>query len=266
MENMYIMKVAYDGRHRGFQSQPHGNTVCDHIMDALMECGYSYNKNSIVFHGGRTDKGVSAIGNFIITKLKGEPNLSHIYSKLKNKGIWILGYKKIDAIPKIEYRHYRYILPKLYGFNYDIDLMIQCSKKLIGTHSFHNLSKRDRSKEKSPIRTVYDIKINNCDHCFIIDIIGKSFLWNMVRKIIKVLSEVGMGNKPLNWVDDLLNKNHREGVPPVPPEGLILVESKTNIDYIYSSYVLNRYKREWMERYFKRVMKFEVCKNMIDSI
>ncbi|HIP84443.1 MAG TPA: tRNA pseudouridine(38-40) synthase TruA, partial [Methanothermococcus okinawensis] len=37
---MYILKVAYDGRHRGFQSQPHGNTVCDNILRALEECGY----------------------------------------------------------------------------------------------------------------------------------------------------------------------------------------------------------------------------------
>ncbi|AEH06165.1 tRNA pseudouridine(38-40) synthase TruA [Methanothermococcus okinawensis] len=263
---MYILKVAYNKHHYGFQTQPHKETVCDKIMDALKECNYLAN-DKIIFCGGRTDKGVSAIGNFIVVELSQEPILSHIYSKLKNKGIWIFGYKKIDTIPEVKYRHYRYILPIIPHIDeYNIDLMIEASKKLIGEHSFHNLSKKDRTKEKSPIRTIYDIKIEKNLYYITIDVIGKSFLWNMVRKIITALSEVGKENKPVGWIDELLCENHKGGVPPAPAEGLILMEAKTDIEYIYDKYVLNRFRREWMENYKKTTMKLGVCRNMMEFI
>jgi tRNA pseudouridine38-40 synthase len=258
---MYILKVAYNGNNYGFQSQPHKETVRDKIMDALKECNYLAN-DKIIFYGGRTDKGVSAIGNFIVVELNQEPVLSYIYSKLKNKGVWILGYNKVNTIPEVKYRHYRYILP---NDDYNIDLMKEASKKLIGTHSFHNLSKRDRTKEKSPIRTIYDINIYENPYYITIDVIGKSFLWNMVRKIITALSEIGKENKSIDWIDELLNENYKEGVAPAPAEGLILMDAKTDIKYIYDSYVLNRFKKEWMENYKKSIVKMGVCKNMMNN-
>jgi len=265
MEGMYILKVAYDGRHRGFQSQPHGNTVCDNILRALEECGYlSEDRRGIIFYGGRTDKGVSALGNFVVVHLKEEPKLSYIYSKLKDRGIWILGYRRIEEIPEVKYRHYRYILPR--DEDYNIDLMIEGSKKLLGTHSFHNLSKRDRSKEKSPIRSIYDIRISETDFYIVIDVIGKSFLWNMVRKIVTVLSEIGRNRREISWIDDLLDVNYRIGVPPAPPEGLILVEAKTDVEYIYDSYVVRRFWEDWGREYRRSVVRCGVSRSMLDLL
>jgi tRNA pseudouridine38-40 synthase len=256
---MYILKVAYDGRY-SFQSQPHRNTVVDVLMDALKECGYLKGEK-VIFSGGRTDKGVSALGNFIVVELNKEPILSFIYSKLRGKGIWVLGYREIDDIPRVKYRHYRYILP---NEGYDIELMREASKKLIGTHSFHNLSKKDRSKERSPIRTIYDIKIEANEYFITIDVIGESFLWNMVRKIVTALSYVGSGKKPVDWIDKLLDVNYREGVPPSPPEGLILIEAKVDVEYIYDDYVLRRFREEWEEEYKKSIMKIGICKSMLN--
>jgi len=265
MEGMYILKVAYDGRHRGFQSQPHGDTVCDKIIGALEECGYLIEgKKGILFYGGRTDRGVSALGNFVVVYLREEPKLSYIYSRLKNRGIWILGYRRIEEIPKVRYRHYRYILPG--DEDYNIDLMIEGAKKLVGTHSFHNLSKRDRSKEKSPIRRILDIRISQHDPYIVIDVIGESFLWNMVRKIVTVLSEIGRGRRDVSWIDRLLDVNHREGVPAAPPEGLILVEAKTDVEYIYDPYVVRRFREEWEEEYRRSVVRCGVSRSMVDLL
>jgi tRNA pseudouridine38-40 synthase len=87
----------------------------------------------------------------------------------------------------------------------------------------------------------------------------------MVRKIITALSEIGKENKSIGWIDELLNENHKEGVAPAPAEGLILMDAKTDIKYIYDSYVLNRFKKEWMENYKKSIVKMGVCKNMINN-
>ncbi len=260
---MYILKIAYDETHCGFQSQPHKNTVCDKIINALNESGYLTN-DKIIYYGGRTDKGVSAIGNFIVVELNKKPILSHIYSKLKNKGVWVLGYDEIDNIPKVQYRHYRYILPNISynGKIYNVESMKKASKKFIGTHSFHNLSKKDKSKKKNPIRTIYNINITRTPNYIVIDIVGKSFLWNMVRKMITVLSDIGLGKRPIDWIDELLDKNNRKGVAPAAAEGLILINAKTNVIYKYDEYVLTKFKKEWLERSLKYTTKMGVSNVM----
>jgi tRNA pseudouridine38-40 synthase len=260
---MYILKIAYDGRY-SFQKQPHKNTVCDVLMDTLEECNY-LNDGRIIYYGGRTDKGVSALGNFVVVDLKKEPILSHIYSKLKGKGVWVLGYQEIDEIPAVNYRHYRYILP---NEDHDIELMKKASKKLIGTHSFHNLSRKDKSKERDPIRTIYDIKLSENEYFITIDIVGKSFLWNMVRRMVSVLSKVGK-KEIENWeeyLDKILSKEHREGVSPAPAEGLILVDANVSLNYIYDNYVLKRFKEEWKETWRKSVMTMGICKTIDATI
>ncbi len=258
---MYILKIAYDGRY-SFQQQPHKQTVCDILLDTLEEIDFLA-KKKIIYSGGRTDKGVSALGNFVVVELKKEPILSYINAKLKDKGIWVLGYREIDKIPKVKYRHYRYILPNI---GYDLNAIKEGAKKMIGTHSFHNLSKRDRTKEKSPIRTICNIKISENEFYLTIDIIGESFLWNMVRKIVGALDLVGRGKKPVDWIDKLLDENYREGVPTFPPDGLILVEAKVDVDYIYDSYSIRKFKEYWKEFFKFYVMKIGIAKTVLDFI
>ncbi len=264
-DNTYILKIAYNGNNEGFQSHPEKkNNVCDIIVRALINCGYmEYYEKPVLLRGGRTDDGVLALGNFIIVNLIKEPILSHIYSKLKNKGVWVLGYAKINNLPKIEYRHYRYILP---NEGQNLNLMKMCAEKLTGEHSFHNLSKRDNTKNKSMIRKIYNIEIEENPFFFTIDIYGKNFLWNMVRRIITVMSKVSLGEKSLNWVDNLLNPNYNEGVAPAPPNGLILVNVKTNIQYKYSDYVIRQFKNELKEEYRKNITNSGVSLNMINLL
>ncbi|WP_456418628.1 tRNA pseudouridine(38-40) synthase TruA [Methanocaldococcus infernus] len=258
---MYILKIAYDGRY-SFQQQPHKETVCDKLLDTLEKLNF-LEERKIIYSGGRTDKGVSALGNFVILKLKKEPILSYINHELKKFGIWILGYKEIEEIPKVQYRHYRYIMPNL---DYNLELMRKAGEKLIGEHSFHNLSKRDRSKEKSPIRKIYDIKINDYGFFLEVDVIGESFLWQMVRKIVGLLHLIGREEKSLEWVDKILDPNYREGVITFPAEGLILVEAKVDINYIYDNYSIKKFKEFWLERYKEYIMKFGIAKTMNEFI
>ncbi|WP_457612254.1 tRNA pseudouridine(38-40) synthase TruA [Methanocaldococcus sp.] len=255
---MYILKVAYDGRY-SFQQQPHKQTVCDKILDVLDELNL-LEERKIIYSGGRTDKGVSALGNFVVVNLKKEPILSYINHKLKDYGIWVLGFKEINKIPEVKYRHYRYILPNI---GYDIKKMEEAGKILEGRHSFHNLSKRDRSKEKDPIREIYKVNIKDNKFFLEIDIIGKSFLWQMVRKIVGALDLIGRGEGDLDWLKKILNPNYKEGVPTFPAEGLILVEAKVDINYIIDRYSLKKFKEHWFERYKYYIMKFGIAKTVI---
>ncbi|ENN95868.1 tRNA pseudouridine synthase A [Methanocaldococcus villosus KIN24-T80] len=258
---MYILKIAYDGRY-SFQQQPSKDTVCDKLLDVLDKLDF-LKEYKIIYSGGRTDKGVSALGNFVVLKLKREPILSYINHHLKDYGIWILGYKEIEKIPKVRYRHYRYILPNI---GYDISLIKEASKKFIGKHSFHNLCKRDRSKDRDPVREIYDIKIIENEFFITIDIIGKSFLWHMVRKIVGVFDAIGRGEKDIEWIDKLLDPNHKEGVRTFPAEGLILIEAKVDIDYNYDSYSIKKFLEYWQERYKFYIMKMGISRSFITTL
>ncbi len=254
---MYIFKIAYDGRY-SFQQQPHKETVCDKILEVFSDI---LKERKIIYSGGRTDKGVSALGNFVVLNLKEEPNIRYLNYKLKDYGIWILGFKEIENIPEVKYRHYRYILPNI---NYNVENIRLAAKKFIGKKSFHNFSKKDRTKNKSPIREIYSIDIKENSFFLTIDIIGKSFLWQMVRKIVGALHLVGKEIKEVEWIDKLFKTNYKEGAPTMPAEGLILVEAKTDIQYNYDKYIINKFKHHWEKEFYYKVMKVGISKTVLE--
>jgi tRNA pseudouridine38-40 synthase len=261
---MYIFKIAYDGK-LSFQTQPHGETVCGKISNALLDCGYLDNEDRVpLYHGGRTDRGVAALGNYVVYEMDKKPVLPRVQSKLKWDGIWVLGCKEIEIFPEIEHRHYQYTLPNK---NHDVELMKKASEKLIGTHYFQNLSKRDKTKVKDPVRTLYDIKISSNDYFITIDIFGESFLWNMVRRIIRLLSDIGKHKieNPEKFIELILSEDYKKGYPPSPAEGLILVDVKTNIDIDLDSYVIRNLKNSWEKSLNNSLMRLGLCKTVLSK-
>ena len=93
-------------------------------------------------------------------------------------------------------RQYRYMLFQ----NLDIDRLNECAEIFKGTHYFTNFTKRH---QKTTTRTIDDIKISKVDlddphkkefpdlhqtlSPIFVGIYGESFLWNMVRKMVRVL-------------------------------------------------------------------------------
>ena len=60
---MRAFRLAYDGTgYRGFQRQPHGETIEDAVFEALAELGVEFEDGAPVGYAaaGRTDAGVSA--------------------------------------------------------------------------------------------------------------------------------------------------------------------------------------------------------------
>ncbi|MBP2172398.1 tRNA pseudouridine(38-40) synthase TruA [Methanococcus voltae] len=264
---MYIFKVAYDGRY-SFQLQPHEKTVCDVLTNILVDCGYLSKFKKPLYYGGRTDLGVSALGNFVIYDLDKEPILSHIYSRCNDSGIWVLGYQKIDSFPEVKHRHYRYILPKvdIYGNFHDLNRVLKVSECLIGTHSFHNLSKRDKKKNRDPVRTIYDIKVSDDKYFITLDIYGKSFLWNMIRKIIGLISKIGISNMTNEEIEEYMKKvfnpEIKVGSQIGPAEGLVLVDAKTDVEFKYDSYVLKKFNEDTTHTMNEKIRRLGVYTSM----
>jgi tRNA pseudouridine38-40 synthase len=143
-----------------------------------------------------------------------------------------------------EQRQYRYLLlnrlsrsaiqqQRMWWFykSLDIDKMQQAADLLIGHHDFSALRARE-CQAKSPIKTLDAIHISRRDDCIAVDVVARSFLHHMVRNIMGVLTAVGEGKQPVDWVAEVLaSKNRDKAGVTAPPQGLYLVDVRYPAEY-----------------------------------
>ena len=261
------MKIAYVGTNfHGFQRQPNVRTVEEELIYHLRKLEYIDDlKDSRFRIAGRTDAGVHALGNVISFQSEKEIRINQINHSLPDD-IQIIAQAPVRYGFKPRYaqmRWYRYVL---FEKDLDIDLMNQVAEIFKGTHDFTNFTKR---KQKTTTRTIDDIRIsqvdldeniynknsnwahlNNYSPTFV-DIYGESFLWNMVRKMIRVFLDVNRGRLSLDDVRDLLNPP--EGAPRayirvVDAENLILMDTQYDgIKFKYDEYACHRFRKTLVE-------------------
>lgn len=97
---------------------------------------------------GRTDKGVSALGNvcsLFVRRLKGDDYTQRM-NRVLPQDIRILGHAEVgpsfDARFSCIFREYNYFF---FAETLDVRLMAESAKKLIGLHDFRNFCKKDDS-------------------------------------------------------------------------------------------------------------------------
>ena len=88
--NRFKIIVAYDGTDfQGWQSQPHGITVCDILQKTFKK---AFGKEAIIIGASRTDSGVHALGQVALIKTELElPNdkILSVWSNALPDGILI---------------------------------------------------------------------------------------------------------------------------------------------------------------------------------
>ena len=92
----------------------------------------------------------------------------------------------------------------------------------IGTHNFHNYSKNLKAKDAQAQRYVikFTIRVVN-EHYFCFDIIGQSFIYHQIRKIIGGIIMVMSNGYPANFINNTFFRN-QISMPIAPAEGLYL--------------------------------------------
>jgi tRNA pseudouridine38-40 synthase len=261
------LKVGYIGdSFHGFQRQLNFQTVEGELikafkkvglMDAPEKSGYSI--------AGRTDKGVHALGNVVSFNTDQHVIINQI-NDLMPQSIRILAYTEVPSNfnPRFAMeRHYRYVftLDPLKKSSFNIEKMKSASKIFVGTHDFHNLSKKS---ERSPVRTISSIGISHGHGCIVFDVVGQSFLWNMVRKMVNVLLMVGSDEIDLDEVETLLNPNVNQVVLPAPPENLILMDVVYDgIKFNEDSYAKTKFLKSIHEEYLKKIRAAAVEREII---
>jgi tRNA pseudouridine38-40 synthase len=249
-------KVAYIGTNfYGFQRQPELPTVEGELLKAFKMAGVMEDIDKSHYAiAGRTDRGVHALGNVVSLKMDSNATINQINYYLPSS-IQIIGMAEVPEGFKpryAEFRHYRYVFFNNPYDNKALDLkkMQNASNILEGEHNFQNFSKRC---ERTPIRTVKALNISQNNAITVFDVVGESFLWNMVRKMVQVITLVGKGEMDENDISILLNPDIPASITPVSSDGLILMDVKyKNIEFAQNKYAKNNFFKSIKEEYIKR--------------
>jgi len=261
------LKLAYIGtEYHGSQIQPNVETVEKELFKALRNLRIIESPKSANYTcAGRTDAGVHALGQVVAFDTD-RPNLAipRIINSELPPTIWVWAHAEIpydfDARRHAVSRHYRYVMS---GEEYDISKMREASKLLLGTHDFENFSRSNG--EKSTVRTLERVSIRVDGDITKIDVVGNSFLWNMVRKIVTALAMIGKGVRDNDWLAQMLNPDiYEEGIELAPAYGLTLmgVNYEEEIEWIEDNYSIRRAT----DQNSKRILRHRVMAEVLDEL
>ena len=277
------LKIGYIGTNfHGFQRQPNLRTVEEELIYHLRKLDYIDDLKKSRFRiAGRTDAGVHSLGNVISFQSQKEVRVNEINNSLP-EDIQILAKAPVRYAFKPRYaqmRHYRYLLFE----DLDIDKLNECAELFKGTHNFTNFTKRF---QKTTTRTIEDIKITrvNLDDYhkkefpnlhetlspIFVDIYGESFLWNMVRKMMRVFVDVARGKMTLDEMERLLNPKKDEPrayIKVMEPYYLILMDIQYDgIKFRYDDYACERFRRNLVDSLEDLQKRYAIRESMIKSL
>lgn len=255
------LKIGYIGTNfHGFQRQPNLRTVEEELIYHLRKLNYIDDLKKSRFRiAGRTDAGVHSLGNVISFQSEKEVRVNEINNSLPDD-IQILASAPVRYAFKPRYaqmRQYRYMLFQ----DLDIDKLNECAELFKGTHNFTNFTKRF---QKTTVRSIDDIKITKVNFTdyhkrdfpnlhetlspIFVDIYGESFLWNMVRKMMRVFVDVAIGKMDLDEVERLLNPKEDEPrayIKVMEPDYLILMDIQYDgVKFNHDNYACERFRRD----------------------
>jgi len=232
--------VEYNGSNfNGWQSQPDGRTVQDHIQQALSRIAC---EPVSIIAAGRTDTGVHALEQVIHFDTTTERPLSawvRGVNALLPPSIVILWAHPVPedfhARFSAQARSYQYVLinrpvrsavhnGKVGWFHAQLDIkaMRDAAQHLLGKHDF-SAFRAAECQAKSPVKTLAQLDIQQNGDTFIFDFKAEAFLHHMVRNIVGCLIYVGKGKYPPHWMKQVVDSRQRSlAAPTFSPDGLYL--------------------------------------------
>jgi tRNA pseudouridine38-40 synthase len=218
--------VEYDGSgFLGWQAQRRGRTVQQALERALGDVAAE--PLSIVC-AGRTDAGVHALGQVFHFDTDAE-RPAHAWLMGGNSQLprdvalrWASPVDaSFDARRSAYRRHYRYLLvegadrPALWrdraGWSaqrLDAEVMQRGAEHFLGEHDF-SAFRAAACQSRTPMRRIESVQVRRSGAWITIDIAGNAFLHNMVRIMVGTLMAVGRGERPPEWVAELMAAGDR---------------------------------------------------------
>lgn len=213
MESLKFFKIniKYEGTfYLGWQIQPQSPTVQETIEKTLFKLT---GEKVRIIAAGRTDQGVHALGQVAHFKLKtrlDEYALIKGLNSLLPDDIVINSLSQCPPDFHSRYsataKHYLYMLQQgpnqlILTKNFcdyvrtplAIDKMREASKYFIGTHNFKDFCANSGKDIENFERTIFDLRIDSHPPFIFFHVLGKSFLYKMVRLITGTLIKAGLG-------------------------------------------------------------------------
>jgi tRNA pseudouridine38-40 synthase len=108
--------------------------------------------------------------------------------------------------------------------------------------------------------------MDNFDSIFV-DVYGESFLWNMIRKMMRIFLLVGKNKIEVEEVEKFFNPKNKFNIKPLESENLILMDtSYNNINFKYDGYACEGFKRYLIDNLFNYKMNHSVEDNILNSM
>ncbi|XAR48623.1 tRNA pseudouridine(38/39) synthase [Bertholletia excelsa] len=233
------LRVMYFGqRFYGFASEAQMDpTVESEIFKALEKTRLidGGKKELQYYRCGRTDKGVSSVGQVIslflrsnqketeksngcsgafVTKelCEGEIDYVRILNRVLPKDIRVMGWcpAPVDFSARFSClsREYKYFF---WRGNLNLAAMENAGRKFLGEHDFRNFCKMDAANVHNYRRHIMEFEIIPCnerfegDQLWAVKIKGTAFLWHQVRCMVAVLFLIGQGLESPDVIDILLD-------------------------------------------------------------
>ena len=226
--------TAYDG----WQSQPSGNTVQDHLERAL--AAFSDLPAVSTLCAGRTDAGVHGLMQVV-----------HFDTPLhRPDNAWVRGTNRFlppdiavqwaQPVPDAFHarasalaRRYAYVLlespvrPSVdagrVGWVFrplSLSAMQAAAGHLLGEHDFTSF-RAAQCQAHTPVKTLRRLEIARRGAYWRFEFEANAFLHHMIRNIMGCLIAVGSGNRPADWMADVLAARSRDAAAPTfSPDGL----------------------------------------------
>ena len=221
---MRAYRLAYDGgSYRGFQRQPHGETVEDALLGALRRLGVLAEGDIPPGYAaaGRTDAGVSALGQTVAFEGPDWLTPRALNGELPGD---VRSWASAEVPPTFHATHdarsrtYTY---HLHAPDADERLAREVCARLSGEHDFHNLTSDDDG-------TVRHLRASaSREGAFLTcHFRAGGFPRGFVRRAVRLVEAVSTGERSLEFVDRVLSAeplDGPDGVAAAPPGPLVLL-------------------------------------------
>ena len=235
--------ISYDGsNYKGWQSQPHGNSIQQVIEKGLAKM---HRHDIYISASGRTDAGVHAVGQVFHFDSDLEITLDKWRQAINSNTPYDIYVHKVEAVDdefharyscQSKKYQYRFSMEPYYNVHrykyctqlkrtYDIEKMKEAAKIFIGEHDFTSYCANTIEEQPNQVRTIYDISFHQEGDEWVVTYYGDGFLRYMVRMIMGTLFAIGSGTITAETAKEWLEaKDKRLCRFNAEPNGLYLME------------------------------------------
>jgi len=233
--------IEYHGaNYHGWQIQPNASSIQETIEKTL----FKLTKQRVRIHAsGRTDAGVHALGQVahcaVKTRLNSYDLLKGFNGLLPNDII----IRNVSLCPpdfhsrfSAKGKHYIYIvdngdIPALWTRFFSVHIhkklcvkaMRDAAKLFLGTHNFEPFCANSGRENEVYERSILHFHIEKKGNFIFFHVVGKSFLYKMVRFMVGTLLKIGSGKEHPACINKIFNDPIKNSAGPVAPaKGLTL--------------------------------------------